>query len=242
MLPESTGTRRRPVRAWITAGFGIALIAVAAAALVTTAVFGAPGAGPAAGGAAAGGPAAGEAGLAASLPTAPGATASPTTSTLATTPPTNATPTGAPPVTAAPKPAATTPKLTGEAAFEAQVLTLVNAERAKAGCKALVADSRLAKAAKAHSADMAARNYFEHTTPDGVEFATRITNAGYRWSAAAENIAMGQKDPASVMTSWMNSSGHRANILNCGYRNLGVGLAYNTKKAPYWTQDFGTPA
>jgi uncharacterized protein YkwD len=55
------------------------------------------------------------------------------------------------------------------------------------------------------------------------------------------DIAEGQRTPADVMTTWMNSSGHRANILDCGFRNIGVGLAYDSKHTPYWTQDFGTP-
>jgi uncharacterized protein YkwD len=71
--------------------------------------------------------------------------------------------------------------------------------------------------------------------------ATGVTNAGYRWSAVAENIAMGYPDPAAVMTGWMNSPGHRTNILNCQYRQLGVGVAASAKGARYWTQDFGTP-
>src|SRR5205814_8113303 len=89
-------------------------------------------------------------------------------------------------------------------------------------------------------ADGAARHYFDHTTPEGVSFAKRITDAGYRWSAAAENIAAGQQTPAKVMEAWMNSPGHRANILNCGYVNIGIGLAVGGR-TPYWTQDFGTP-
>jgi uncharacterized protein YkwD len=87
---------------------------------------------------------------------------------------------------------------------------------------------------------MAARNYFDHDTPEGVDVATRVTNAGYKWSSVGENIAMGQKDAASVMDSWMKSPGHRANILNCGYKHIGIGLAYRGK-SPYWTQDFGSP-
>jgi uncharacterized protein YkwD len=149
---------------------------------------------------------------------------------------------------AKPKPAKTTtrpappPVLDGDTTFEGTVLTLVNQERARSGCAKLTADSRLVKAARAHSADMAARNYFDHTTPEGVTFDKRITNAGYRFSRAAENIAAGQSSPASVMDAWMNSSGHRANILNCGLRNLGVGVIYSTGGRAYWTQDFGTPA
>jgi uncharacterized protein YkwD len=136
------------------------------------------------------------------------------------------------------KPAA--PKPTGDATAEGAVLTLVNQERAKAGCQPLTSDSRLATAARQHSQDMADRNYFDHTTPDGVTFDKRITNAGYRWSNAGENIAKGQKDATSVMQAWMNSPGHRANILNCKFKNIGVGLAYDGKHTPYWTQDFGT--
>jgi uncharacterized protein YkwD len=126
-------------------------------------------------------------------------------------------------------------------AYEAQVFTIVNTERATAGCQPLNADSRLAKAARAHSADMAAKNYFSHTSLDGTQFADRITAAGYKWSGAGENIAKGQRTPADVMNSWMNSAGHRANILNCGYKDIGVGLAYDSQNTPLWTQDFGSP-
>jgi uncharacterized protein YkwD len=121
------------------------------------------------------------------------------------------------------------------------VLRLVNVERAKAGCGALTSDSRLVAAANAHSADMANNNYFSHTGRNGSDVADRVEAAGYRWSAIAENIAKGQQTPAAVMTAWMNSSGHRTNILNCRYRNIGIGLATRGGQ-PYWTQDFGTPA
>jgi uncharacterized protein YkwD len=137
--------------------------------------------------------------------------------------------------------ASPSPVDTGIAGYEATVLTLVNQQRAKAGCPALTRDSRLATAARAHSADMAAHGYFDHTTPSGVSAAQRITNAGYRWSSMGENIAEGQRTPADVMTAWMNSAGHRANILNCGYRNIGVGLAYDAHHTPFWTQDFAAP-
>ena len=152
----------------------------------------------------------------------------------------------APPATAAPPvPTSRTvpvPVHEGVAAFEAQVLALVNQERAAVGCPAVTPDSRLAAAARAHSTDMAANGYVDHTSPDGTDFATRISDTGYRWSAAAENIAMGQRDPAEVMLAWMNSDGHRRNILNCGLSQLGVGLAYDTRDRPYWTQDFASPA
>ena len=121
-----------------------------------------------------------------------------------------------------------------------EVLRLVNAERAKAGCGALTVDSRLAAAASAHSADMAANEYFSHTGRNGSDVADRVEAAGYNWSSVGENIAKGQPTPAAVMQAWMTSSGHRANILNCRFRNIGIGLA-NDGRSPVWTQDFGTP-
>jgi uncharacterized protein YkwD len=120
------------------------------------------------------------------------------------------------------------------------VVALVNLERAKVGCAALTADPRLVDAARAHSADMANRNYFAHDTPEGVGVGTRVTEAGYRWSAVGENIAKGQPDAAAVMKAWMNSPGHKANILNCRYRQIGVGPAFQGR-SPLWTQDFATP-
>jgi uncharacterized protein YkwD len=136
--------------------------------------------------------------------------------------------------------AARAAQATGDATVETAVLTLVNQERGKAGCGPLTADSRLATAARLHSEDMAARGFFDHTTPDGVTFDQRITKAGYRWSGAAENIAKGQTTPASVMDSWMHSPGHRANILNCGFKNIGIGLGHQGSTL-LWTQDFGSP-
>ena len=170
--------------------------------------------------------------------TPPSASSTPGPAPDPTNPP--VTPTTKPPAGTTP-PTTSPPPPTGNAAFEAQVLTIVNTERAKAGCAALTADDRLTTAARAHSADMAARNYFSHTTPEGVEFATRITTAGYRWSGAGENIAKGQRTPAEVMNSWMNSAGHKANILNCGFKNLGVGVAADAGGSLLWTQDFASP-
>ncbi|MFE5140406.1 sigma-70 family RNA polymerase sigma factor [Streptomyces fagopyri] len=120
----------------------------------------------------------------------------------------------------------------------AQVVELVNKERAKAGCGPLTEDAQLEKAAQAHSDDMAARNFFEHTNPDGADPGQRITAAGYRWSTYGENIAQGQQTPQAVMESWMNSPGHRANILNCSFKNIGVGV-HKGSGGPWWTQDFG---
>ena len=96
---------------------------------------------------------------------------------------------------------------------EGQVLALINAQRAAAGCGALVADRALAAVARAHSADMRDRDFFSHTNPDGLDPFERAAAAGLY--ARAENIAYGQPDPAAVMAAWMNSAGHRANILDC---------------------------
>jgi uncharacterized protein YkwD len=119
------------------------------------------------------------------------------------------------------------------------VLSLVNSERAKAGCGSVRASSALQRAAQGHSADMAAHDYFSHTSQDGRTFADRIRAAGYDGGTIGENIAAGQASASAVMRSWMASSGHRANILNCAYTALGVGYATGGSYGYYWTQDFG---
>ncbi|MBR4030322.1 MAG: hypothetical protein IKJ06_02880 [Clostridia bacterium] len=113
------------------------------------------------------------------------------------------------------------------------VLELVNAERAKNGLNALKLDSALSKVAEAHSKDMATRNFFSHTNPDGLSPFDRIKNAGISYKTAGENIAMGQKTPQQVVEAWMNSEGHRKNILNASFTKMGLG-----KEGNYWTQLF----
>lgn len=122
-------------------------------------------------------------------------------------------------------------------AAEAEVLRLVNAERAKVGCTPVQPSAGLARLAGAFSADMAARNFFDHTDPDGATPWSRAQAAGID-SLGAENIARGQVDATAVMVSWMNSDGHRANILNCDFTTLGVGVHF-ADGGPWWTQDFG---
>ncbi len=136
----------------------------------------------------------------------------------------------------APAPAARTaaPAASGS---EATVLALVNEARAAAGCGAVRADPALAAVARAHSADMRDRDYFSHDTPEGLSPFDRAEAAGIT-SARAENIAAGQRDAAAVMDAWMNSPGHRANILNCSLSTLGVGVAEGPG-GPWWTQLFG---
>lgn len=124
-----------------------------------------------------------------------------------------------------------------EAAAEAEVLKLVNQERAKAGCQRVRADSDLAGLAADFSEDMAERDFFSHTTPDGLSPWDRAENSGIS-NLGGENIARGQANARSVMDSWMNSPGHKANILNCDYRTLGVGAHFD-EGGPWWTQDFG---
>ncbi|MFQ6171053.1 CAP domain-containing protein [Oryzobacter sp. R7] len=120
----------------------------------------------------------------------------------------------------------------------AEVVRLVNVERAKVGCVALRSDSRLATAARLHSEDMARQDYFSHTSLDGRTWIQRIQAQGYT-AGSGENIAAGYSTPAAVMTAWMNSSGHRANILNCASRAIGVGIGKGGTYGTYWTQDFG---
>ncbi|APE24148.1 CAP domain-containing protein [Streptomyces venezuelae] len=122
-------------------------------------------------------------------------------------------------------------------AAEAEVLRLVNAERAKVGCSPVNADARLAALAGAFSSDMATRGFFDHTDPDGATPWVRAEKAGIT-GLGGENIARGQADAAAVMDSWMNSDGHRANILNCTFTTLGVGVHF-ADGGPWWTQDFG---
>ncbi|MFI9200264.1 sigma-70 family RNA polymerase sigma factor [Streptomyces sp. NPDC053048] len=119
-----------------------------------------------------------------------------------------------------------------------QVVNLVNAERAKAGCSPVSSNSLLDAAAQGHSDDMAARNFFDHTNPDGKGPGERVTAAGYRWSTYGENIAYGQQTASAVMDSWMNSSGHRKNILNCSFKEIGIGIN-KAPGGPRWTQVFG---
>ncbi|WP_030884298.1 CAP domain-containing protein [Streptomyces sp. NRRL S-1868] len=124
-----------------------------------------------------------------------------------------------------------------ESAAEEQVLTLVNQERAKAGCRPVRADDELGDLASDFSEDMARRGFFSHTAPDGRSPWDRAEDAGVT-DLGGENIARGQANAQSVMDSWMKSPGHRANILNCDYRTLGVG-AHFAEGGPWWTQDFG---
>lgn len=125
--------------------------------------------------------------------------------------------------------------------FRSEVIALTNAERANHGMGPLSAEPRLTQAAQAHSDDMAARDYFDHASLDGRQPADRVRATGYDYSRVAENIAAGQPTPAEVVEGWMNSPGHRANILTPELTQIGIGIAHGGSYRIYWTQVFGTP-
>jgi subtilisin family serine protease len=137
-------------------------------------------------------------------------------------------------------PAAPAAPANGMSAEESAVLRIVNAERATAGCAALTANPILTSVAGAHSADMAAKGYFSHTGKDGRSPFDRMRQAGYAGRSMGENIAAGQTTPQAVMTAWMRSPGHRANILRCSFKEIGIGYVKGGPMRHYWTQTFGT--
>ncbi|MFE2276209.1 CAP domain-containing protein [Streptomyces sp. NPDC059454] len=124
-----------------------------------------------------------------------------------------------------------------EAVAGAEVLRLVNVERAKVGCSPVTADGALTDLATAFSDDMADRGFFDHTDPDGDTPWDRAKTAGIS-NLGGENIARGQADAEAVMQAWMDSPGHKANILNCDFKTLGVGVRMGSG-GPWWTQNFG---
>jgi len=173
--------------------------------------------------------------------TLPTTTGPPAPSPRAGAPPGSAT--AAPPRTTSQPPRTTTAPRSPSSAVApptsggpaAQVVAITNQQRAANGCGALTVDARLTAAAQKHSADMSAGGYFDHDSQDGRTFDQRIRAEGYP-SPGAENIAQGQRSAQEVMDDWMNSPGHRRNILDCSLRTIGVGWASNGN---YWTQDFG---
>lgn len=113
----------------------------------------------------------------------------------------------------------------------------INAHRQRRGCAPLVWSGAAARAAQMHSADMARRGYFSHTSPEGAQAWDRARAQGISYSRAAENIAMTQGGARDAVRMWIGSPGHRANIENCALTHTGVGVA-----GAYWTQLFFTPA
>ena len=119
--------------------------------------------------------------------------------------------------------------------YASQVVALVNAERAKYGLSALKVDSRVQQAAQVRAAETV--QSFSHTRPNGSSFSTALTEAGVSYTRSGENIAYGQSTPQQVVQAWMNSSGHRANILNESFTTIGVGYTVSGGTA-YWAQLF----
>lgn len=128
------------------------------------------------------------------------------------------------------------PDTTGQKSFAEQVADLVNAERAKEGLSPLKLDETVAAAALVRAKETEIS--FSHTRPDGKSFSTALTEQGVNFRGAGENIAWGQKSPEAVMEAWMNSPGHRANILNEKFTTIGVGYYQNSSGTNYWTQLF----
>ena len=125
--------------------------------------------------------------------------------------------------------------------YEKEVARLVNVERAKRGLQKLTLNAKISKVARIKCQDMINKRYFSHTSPTYGSPFRMMESFGIRFSAAGENIAYGQKTPAEVMRGWMNSPGHRANILSSTYSNIGVGLATSKTGVKYWTQMFTKP-
>ncbi|MDI2126091.1 CAP domain-containing protein, partial [Yinghuangia seranimata] len=125
------------------------------------------------------------------------------------------------------------------AVLERQLVDLVNAERAKSGCQPLRIDPKVHAAAQRHADDMVARGFYDHTSPDGRGPGERVTAAGYRWSAWAENLDRGRSTAAAVVKDWMDRSIHQQNMLDCNLKDTGVGIAQGPGGL-MWVQDLAT--
>ncbi len=132
----------------------------------------------------------------------------------------------------------TTTSDNSKTSYEQEVLNLVNVEREKNGLSKLTYNTKLETVAYAHSKDMAQSGFFNHTNLNGQSPFDRLKNAGISYKSAAENIAAGQKTPKDVVTAWMNSEGHRKNILNPSLTQMGVGVYEGGSYGIYWTQLF----
>ena len=165
-----------------------------------------------------------------------GSVAAPTKAPVATTKPTpTKTPTPTTKPAASEKPVTTPAASTKSSSYASEVLRLVNIERAKAGLSALTTNQTLGSAANKRAKEIEVS--FSHTRPSGAGFSTVLKEYGISFMAAGENIAYGQKTPQEVVTGWMNSPGHRANILNAKFNKIGIGV-YQKDGVYYWTQLF----
>ncbi|EGT4601614.1 CAP domain-containing protein [Clostridioides difficile] len=123
-------------------------------------------------------------------------------------------------------------------AYQKEVVDLVNVERAKAGLNPLTLDSSISNVATKKSQDMIDNNYFSHNSPTYGSPFDMLKKFGVSYKTAGENIAMGQKTPKEVVNAWMNSEGHRKNIMNPNFSKIGVGVAQKSGGSIYWTQIF----
>ncbi|MCM3665274.1 SafA/ExsA family spore coat assembly protein [Mesobacillus subterraneus] len=130
------------------------------------------------------------------------------------------------------------PSLGAAKSIDNEVIRLTNAERAKHGLTPLTADWELSRAARYKSFDMRDKNYFSHTSPTYGSPFNMIRSFGVNYRSAAENIAAGQRTANEVVQAWMNSPGHRQNILNASYTHMGSGYASGGAYGHYWTQLF----
>lgn len=134
---------------------------------------------------------------------------------------------------------------------ETEVLEMINAERAAHGCQPLRVEERLTEAAERQSRQMVERHYFSHTAPDGSTPSRRVRDTGYVYQMVGENIEVNSDVPEAVVDAWMNSPGHRENILMCAFRETGIAVAWQGDDQPvagvprefraYWTQVFAMP-
>ena len=144
-----------------------------------------------------------------------------------------------------------TPSMMDKAASTQKVLAMVNAERAKQGCSPLQIDAKLSAAAERESNDMVTKHFFSHTDPDGLTPGERVKDAGYVYQMIGENIEVNTDTPEDAVAAWMNSPGHRANILTCAFRETGIAMVEQADDVSvdgvpheykaYWTQVFAMP-
>jgi uncharacterized YkwD family protein len=135
----------------------------------------------------------------------------------------------------------TIPSTTAINSLENEVIRLTNIERSRKGLSALKANWQLSRCARYKSQDMINKNYFAHQSPTYGSPFDMIESFGISMAAGGENIAMGQRTPQEVVTAWMNSPGHRGNILSTAYTEIGVGCAKSKNGSYYWTQMFIRP-
>jgi uncharacterized protein YkwD len=172
-------------------------------------------------------------------PSATPSSAAPTPSKTATKKPASKKPT--PKKTPTRKPTTSAPKVgSGLSGQETEVIRLVNVERDKAGCGSVRLNTKLRTAMRLHVQELGTHGdlYISHVSDDGRDFVARAKEQGYS-DPGGENVARGQRDAADVMTSWMNSEGHRANILNCSFKALGAGAVKGVDGTIVWGQLFG---